>query len=83
MTSVAVVSRRRAGSAGDLASEISYAVVTQATAPSGETYREIAAEMFLSEKTVERHMSSIFGKLGARSRVDVARELERSRDAGG
>ncbi len=40
------------------------------------TNREIAERLVLSEKTVERHLSRIFVKLGARSRVDVARALE-------
>ncbi|MFJ7305873.1 LuxR C-terminal-related transcriptional regulator [Streptomyces sp. NPDC099088] len=38
----------------------------------GLTNREVAAWMYLSEKTVERHLSSIFTKLGVRSRVAVA-----------
>ena len=42
------------------------------------TNREIAERLFLSEKTVERHMSRIFRKLGVDSRVDVAREFERA-----
>jgi DNA-binding NarL/FixJ family response regulator len=40
------------------------------------TNREIAERLVLSEKTVERHLSRIFVKLGARSRVEVARMLE-------
>ena len=40
------------------------------------TNRQIAERLVLSEKTVERHLSRIFGKLGARSRVEVARTLE-------
>jgi RNA polymerase sigma factor (sigma-70 family) len=40
------------------------------------TNREIAERLVLSEKTVERHLSRIFVKLGARSRVEVARALE-------
>lgn len=35
---------------------------------SGKTNRVIAAELFLSEKTVDRHVSNIFGKLDVSSR---------------
>jgi DNA-binding CsgD family transcriptional regulator len=38
----------------------------------GETNRGIAAELFLSEKTVARHLSNIFGKLGVSSRSAAA-----------
>ncbi len=44
-----------------------------------KTNREIAAELFLSDKTVESHLRNIFVKLGASSRVEVARALERDR----
>lgn len=40
------------------------------------TNRQIAQRLVLSEKTVERHLSRIFVKLNARSRVDVARAVE-------
>ena len=43
------------------------------------TNREIATELFLSEKTVESHLRNIFVKLAASSRVDVARIVERER----
>jgi DNA-binding CsgD family transcriptional regulator len=48
-----------------------------------KTNREIAAELYLSEKTVESHLSSIFVKLGVGSRVDVAHAVERARTAAG
>ena len=43
------------------------------------TNREIAAALFLSDKTVESHVRNIFFKLGVSSRVDVARAVERDR----
>ena len=45
----------------------------------GRTNKEIAAELFLSEKTVESHMSRLFGKLGVRSRAEVAEAVGRER----
>lgn len=45
------------------------------------TNREIASHLFLSEKTVESHLSSVFVKLGVGSRVDVARAVELARPA--
>jgi DNA-binding CsgD family transcriptional regulator len=44
-----------------------------------KTNREIAAALFLSEKTIESHLRNIFVKLGASSRVQVARAVERER----
>ena len=41
------------------------------------TNREMAAELFLSEKTVESHLRNIFAKLAVSSRVEVARVVER------
>jgi DNA-binding NarL/FixJ family response regulator len=42
------------------------------------TNREIAEALFLSPKTIETHIRNIFGKLGADSRVEVARIVERA-----
>ena len=44
-----------------------------------KTNREIAAALFLSDKTVESHLRNIFHKLGVSSRVEVARAVERDR----
>ena len=38
----------------------------------GKTNREVAAALFLSERTVEGHLSHVFGKLGVSSRAAVA-----------
>ncbi len=46
------------------------------------TNREIAAALFLSDKTIESHIRNIFHKLGVSSRVEVARAIERDRRAG-
>jgi DNA-binding CsgD family transcriptional regulator len=42
----------------------------------GKTNREVAAALYLSDRTVEGHLSHIFGKLGIRHRGEVARALE-------
>jgi DNA-binding NarL/FixJ family response regulator len=42
-------------------------------AAGGATNREVAAQMFLSTRTVDHHMRNIFARLGIRSRIDLAR----------
>ncbi len=41
----------------------------------GKTNREVGAALFLSERTVEGHLSHVFGKLGVRSRSQLTRAL--------
>jgi DNA-binding CsgD family transcriptional regulator len=41
----------------------------------GLTNREVAGVLFLSPKTVEHHLSSIYRKLGVRSRTELARRM--------
>jgi DNA-binding NarL/FixJ family response regulator len=52
--------------------EVARLVVDRRTNP------EIAAELFLSQKTVETHLSNIFNKLGIADRVSLARAVERA-----
>jgi DNA-binding NarL/FixJ family response regulator len=48
-----------------------------------KTNPQIAAELFLSQKTVETHLRNIFRKVGVSSRVELARAVERADDAEG
>jgi ATP/maltotriose-dependent transcriptional regulator MalT len=43
----------------------------------GRTNRQIGAQLHLSEKTIEKHVSSAMGKLGVGSRTGIARLVER------
>ncbi len=41
----------------------------------GKTNREVAAALYLSDRTVEGHLSHIFGKLGIKHRSEVGPAL--------
>ena len=47
----------------------------------GKTNREIAATLYLSEKTVEKHLAAVFEKLGISRRAEVGGTLAAARDA--
>ena len=66
------VSGRRGPPSGELtAQELRVALAVA----EGATNREAAAALFLSPKTVEHHLTSVYGKLGVRSRTALARRL--------
>jgi DNA-binding CsgD family transcriptional regulator len=41
----------------------------------GRTNKEVAAALYLSPKTIEAHLRSVFRKLGVRSRTELARQV--------
>jgi DNA-binding CsgD family transcriptional regulator len=65
------ISGRRPGGSGLTATERRIA----AEAAHGRSNREIAAALFLSERTVEANLTRVYRKLGVRSRAQLARQL--------
>ena len=48
----------------------------------GKTNKEVAAELVVSVRAVEANLSRIYGKLGIRSRAELARRYRAEEDAG-
>jgi DNA-binding CsgD family transcriptional regulator/tetratricopeptide (TPR) repeat protein len=46
----------------------------------GRTNREVAAALFLGERTVETHLTQVYSKLGVRSRTELASKFRGSHD---
>jgi DNA-binding NarL/FixJ family response regulator len=46
-------------------------------AADGRTNADIAAELFMAQRTVEAHLSRVYRKLGVRSRTEMSRRLRR------
>ena len=45
----------------------------------GRTNAEVAASLFLAERTVASHLTRIYAKLGVRSRTELSRALRRAK----
>jgi DNA-binding NarL/FixJ family response regulator len=70
---------RRAGGGSGLASLSGREREIAGLVARGRTNRQIASELFLSEKTIESHLSKVFSKLGVSGRVAVAEAVGRER----
>lgn len=70
------LSRLTARTPGTALTDSERKVAEQAVA--GLTNRQIAATLFVSEKTVEMHLSNAYRKLGIRSRAQLAERLKNS-----
>jgi DNA-binding CsgD family transcriptional regulator len=64
--------------AGELAALTPREREVAALVAEGRTNRQIGAQLHLSEKTIEKHVSSAMAKLGVTSRTGIARLVERA-----
>jgi DNA-binding CsgD family transcriptional regulator len=70
--------RRELGSIGGRTHESGLTAAEQRVAvlvAEGRTNREVAAQLFLGERTVASHLTHIYAKLGVRSRTELSRRL--------
>jgi DNA-binding CsgD family transcriptional regulator len=80
LVATAIHARRRVDSTrGDLTAAEQHVARVVA---GGATNREAAARLFVTEKTIETHLSRIYRKLGLRSRTELARAVEPAAVAG-
>ncbi|MEW6223022.1 MAG: AAA family ATPase [Chloroflexota bacterium] len=70
------ISGRQAAGEGLTAAEQRVAELVAA----GRTNREVAATLFLTERTIESHLSHVYAKLGIRSRAELAAAWSTSTD---
>jgi len=73
LTACGLTPRRRRGA--DRTRLTSQELIVARLVTSGLTNREVAAELFLSTKTIEFHLNQIFDKLGISSRRQIAKHL--------
>jgi DNA-binding CsgD family transcriptional regulator len=66
------VRARPAAAAGDGALTAREREIAELVA-AGRTNREVAAQLVLSERTIEAHLRNVYAKLGVRSRVELTR----------
>jgi DNA-binding NarL/FixJ family response regulator len=71
--------QRRAGGRGGIGALSGRELEIAERVARGQTNRQIADTLFLSQKTVEGHLTSVFSKLGVSSRAEVAEAVGRSR----
>ncbi len=76
----ATVGRRRAGSGASIGALSTRELTVARLVHEGLANRQIAAELSISIKTVENHLTNIFRRLEISSRSQLAMLVERSRD---
>ena len=70
----------RAGGGDGLAGLTAREREIAALVAAGRTNREVAEQLVLSARTIDAHLRNVFAKLGVRSRVELARAVERAGD---